>query len=50
MTEENAHLTAGETVRWLILVALLLGCVAVYFLRSPRVPPVVRAPSPAESQ
>jgi hypothetical protein len=50
MTDENARASAGEVWRWLVLTALLLACLAGYFLYAPRVPPVIHPAKSAETQ
>ncbi|HEY7682791.1 MAG TPA: hypothetical protein VH879_09125 [Gemmatimonadales bacterium] len=48
MSDENPRMSGKEIGRWVILAALIVACLAAYFLYSPRVPTVIRpAPAPA---
>jgi hypothetical protein len=49
MSEENVRLTGREMTRWLILAALLIGCLAAYFVYASRVPPAIGTSPPSES-
>jgi uncharacterized membrane protein len=46
MNEDNVRLSGGETARWAILAALLVVCLALYFVYAARVPPAIRPPVP----
>jgi hypothetical protein len=50
MSDENVRLTGGEILRWIILAALLVACLAAYFVYAPRVPPAIRPAAEVDSQ
>jgi hypothetical protein len=41
MKDENAPMTGAEIMRWSVLAALLIGCIALYFRFAPTTPPVI---------
>jgi len=41
MADENVRMTPGDFARWLLFVALLLGCVVAFFLLQARVAPAI---------
>ncbi len=49
MSDENAPASSSETGRWVVLLALLIVCIAAYFMVAHQVPVVVQSP-PAQGE